>query len=49
MVFENSRNRSRRIRKRKEEIKLNTNIQEDLEADSLDLFKSLTRSKMNSM
>ncbi|WP_440914374.1 acyl carrier protein [Enterococcus innesii] len=25
--------------KEKEEIKLNTNIQEDLEADSLDLFK----------
>ncbi len=38
-IRKNSRNRSRRIRKRKEEIKLNTNIQEDLEADSLDLFQ----------
>lgn len=27
------------LRKEKEEIKLNTNIQEDLEADSLDLFQ----------
>ena len=27
------------IGKEKEEIKLNTNIQEDLEADSLDLFQ----------
>ena len=29
----------RRKGKEKEEIKLNTNIQEDLEADSLDLFQ----------
>ena len=27
--------------KEKEEIKLNTNIQEDLEADSLDLFQNI--------
>ena len=40
MVFENIQEIvAEELGKEKEEIKLNTNIQEDLEADSLDLFQ----------
>lgn len=40
MVFEKIQEIvSEELGKEKEEIKLNTNIQEDLEADSLDLFQ----------
>ena len=40
MVFEkNQEIVAEELGKEKEEIKLNTNIQEDLEADSLDLFQ----------